>query len=513
MLHLVQPIRRAAAGRRPVAAILALLTSALVSVAAHAGNGVGAWSAGTAAPWSLIPIHAVLLPDGRVLTYGTNPNGKQTGRFYYDLWDPRFGLAGGHSLLPNTTPTDLFCNAQLVLPFSGNVIMLGGDNWIASSGSTNNRGNNDSVIFTSAGGDHLVQGADMNRKRWYATATTLASGDVYVQGGRDGGDQAEVRSGATGTFRPLTGFSTSDLLWYYPRNWLAPDGKIFGTTGRTLYRVDPSGSGSLTLLGTTPFSGPNGVTSSEVMYAPGKILRTGGGAFDAIQQVPGRNASITIDINNATPKVDVVQPMPFGLHWHTATVTADGTVVVTGGSPSNNVVAGANNRALIWRPATATWTIGAATASGKARLYHSTALLLPDGSILVGGGGAPGPQTNTNAEIYYPPYLFTATGGFAARPQIVSAPSGIRIGQRFTVKVNRPNAIKRMTLVRTGSVTHSFNMDQRFIPLLFTRSSSTDDLSVAPPANLNTAPPGYYLLFAIDAEGVPSVARIVRVTG
>jgi hypothetical protein len=126
--------------------------------------------------------------------------------------------------------------------------------------------------------------------------------------------------------------------------------------------------------------------------------------------------------------------MPFGLHWHTATVTADGSVVVTGRSPSNNLVGGANDRALIWHPATGRWTVGAATGSGKARLYHSTALLLPDASILVGGGGAPGPQTNTNAEIYYPAYLFAAAGGFAARPQILSAPTGIKIGQRFTVR-------------------------------------------------------------------------------
>lgn len=57
-------------------AIVAMLVSAFVPAAAHAGNGVGAWSAGTAAAWPLIPIHAVLLPDGRVLTYGTNPDGK-----------------------------------------------------------------------------------------------------------------------------------------------------------------------------------------------------------------------------------------------------------------------------------------------------------------------------------------------------------------------------------------------------------------------------------------------------
>lgn len=502
---------RLVAGIRVGNGLLALALMCLAS-AAGATNGIGAWSSARATAWPLIPIHAVLMPDGRVLTYGTNPDGKQTGRFYYDVWDSRAGLGGGHSLLPNTTATDLFCSAQLVLPKNGDVVMLGGDNWIAATNSTNNRGNRSSLVFSSSGGDHLLRGADMNRKRWYATATTLANGETFIQGGLDGGDLAEVR-GATGSFRPLTGFATSGLGWYYPRNWLAPDGKIFGTTGRTLYRIDPTGAGSLTLLGITPFSGPNGITSTEVMYAPGMILRAGGGAFDAVQQVPGRSSTITIDINNASPKVAVGLPMPFGLHWHTATVVADGTVVITGGGPNNNLLGGANNRALIWRPATGAWSLGAATASGKARLYHSTALLLPDASILVGGGGAPGPQANTNAEIYYPPYLFTAAGGFAARPRILSAPASIAIGERFNIGVNRSTAIKRVTLVRTGSVTHSFNMDQRFLPLAFNRAPSGNTLSVAPPANLNVAPPGYYLMFAIDADGVPSVARIVRVAG
>ena len=495
--------------KRTGVALLATATLAGTGLPAKAGNGVGLWSSTTATTWPLIPLHAILMPDGRVLSYGTNPDGRQTGRFYYDVWDPRGGLAAGHSTLPNTTATDLFCSAQTLLPATGDVLLLGGDNWIPSTNSTNNRGNNDSVIFSSRGGDHLTPGAEMSRPRWYATATTMPNGETYIQGGRDGVDRADVRS-AAGVFRQLTGFDTSSLFWYYPRNWVAPDGKVFGVVGRDMYRVDPSGAGTLTRLGTTPFEGPSGITSSEVMYAPGKILRTGGGAFDAVQQVDGRSATVLIDINGATPQVTLGRPMPFGLHWHNATVTADGSVVVTGGGPKNNLVAGANNRALIWQPATGAWTVGAATGSGKARLYHSTALLLPDASILVGGGGAPGPQTNTNAEIYYPPYLFTPAGGFATRPILLRVPTRIAVGSRFAVRVNRPTSIKRLTLLRTGSVTHSFNMDQRFMELSFRRDGS-GNLDVRAPANLNRAPPGYYLLFAIDVAGVPSIAKVVAV--
>jgi hypothetical protein len=128
-------------------ALLFSLAAILIFVAdpAEANRRNGLWGAN--GPWPLIPIH-MLLPEGRVLSYGSNPDGTQTGRFWYDVWDPSAGsIEAGHQTLPNTTTTDLFCSAQVVLPGSSDALLLGGDNWIASKSATNNRGNNDSLIF------------------------------------------------------------------------------------------------------------------------------------------------------------------------------------------------------------------------------------------------------------------------------------------------------------------------------------------------------------------------------
>src|SRR3954447_23055247 len=84
------------------------------------GNGVGGWSA--LEVWPLIPIHAALTPDGRVLTYGATAAGAQTGSFIYDVWDPAQGLAAGHLTLPNGTSTDIFCNVQIIVPGANQIL-------------------------------------------------------------------------------------------------------------------------------------------------------------------------------------------------------------------------------------------------------------------------------------------------------------------------------------------------------------------------------------------------------
>jgi hypothetical protein len=519
--------------------------------AAAGSNRFGAWSSGLGqplAPWPLIPIHAVLLGDGRVLTYGTaGPDpaapplgpypahlGQQTGYFIYDVWDPRVGLGpNSHLTLRNSTNTDIFCSAQIVLPQSGNVFVAGGDNWNGTR--TTNTGNNNSNIF-SPGVDTLTRSTNsMNHSRWYATPTTLPDGRIYIQGGKGGEpnsiggqDYPEIRE-LDGTFRLLTGANTSGQFELYPRNWVAPiapnanapNGLVFGYSDRSMYYMNPNGNGSITPAGVMPSDGPSGWNSTEVMYAPGKILRTGGGSTDVPEtggsKTRGKNAAAVIDINGATVNYKKMPSMPVSLHWANATVLADGNVVVTGGSPKDNSVdEGFNTTALLWKANTGGWTQGAQSTPGITRLYHSVALLLPDGSVLSGGGGAPGPlmadgwlQANLNAEIYYPPYLFSSLGAFASRPTIQFSPGSISYGQDpFEVRVN--SAIKRVTFIKTGSVTHSFDFEQRFMELSFT-TPSIGVLKVQAPSSRVLAPPGNYLLFVFNNEGVPSVAKIVRI--
>jgi uncharacterized repeat protein (TIGR01451 family) len=143
------------------------------------------------------------------------------------------------------------------------------------------------------------------------------------------------------------------------------------------------------------------------------------------------------------------------------------------------------------------------------RLYHSTALLLPDATVLVAGGGRengrsqPDPKDQPNAEIYSPPYLFKGP-----RPVISNAPAVLSYGTAFTVTTPDAARIASVSMIPLGAVTHAYNQTQRFVPVTFTAGSG--QLTVTAPADGNTAPPGNYMLFLVDDQGIPSVAAMVR---
>jgi hypothetical protein len=472
-----------------------IATAGLIASAAHADPQRGAWLSPTADNWPFIPIHAALTPDERVLTFGSNELGAQTGFFSYDVWDPADGLSGQHLTLENRTLTDIFCSSMVILPGNSNILIAGGDNWNGTS--TTNIGNKNSNLFNAAS-NTLTRGSDMRLGRWYSSATVLMNGEVYIQGGSGGGAAyPEVRQ-ANGSFRALTAADTSTYSFYYPRNFLAPDGRVFGfDTTRKMYYVTTAGTGMISQVGELP-AGYGGRTSTSAMFRPGKILVATGNTRGAL----------VIDINGSQPVITPTTRLSSMRAWANATVLPDGRVLVTGGSETPNRLVNVNNSAEIWNPATGAWTVGAS--GQRPRLYHSMALLLPDGSVLVGGGGAApdAPVNNLHAEIYYPPYLYDASGHFATRPSITSAPDTLAAGQTFTVVVDSAN-IRRVTLVKTGAVTHSVNMDQRFAELSVTGSGEV--LSVRAPSRATDIPPGYYLLFAINDAGVPSKGRTVRV--
>ena len=333
----------------------------------------GAWS--PLKNWPLIAVHAVLMPDGRVMTYGTKTDGQQTGYFQYDLWDSTQDLAAGHTTIANGTGVDIFCSSQLVLPQSGSTVFIaGGDNWTGTG--TTNTGNPATTLFNGAT-NALTRSADLGRPRWYSSATTLINGETYVQGGSGGTDRPEIRA-RDGSLRLLTGANTSTLDFMYPRNFVAPDGRVFGyDSNGKMYFVNPS-SGTLTMAGQFG-SAYTRATASAAMFRPGRILQFGGNS----------NGAIVIDITGASPVVTPTQSMSSQRQWVNGTLLADGKVLATGGSQVDNQLTGVNNIAEIWDPQTGAWSQGYAGA--VARLYHSNALLLPDASVLVAGGGRPGP--------------------------------------------------------------------------------------------------------------------------
>ncbi len=305
-----------------------------------------------------------------------------------------------------------------------------------------------------------------------------------------------------GNFKLLTGFTTNTLGASYPSNFVGPDGKVFGMAYTKMYRIDPyanGGNGSRTDLGTITGYGPDW-TSAAVMFEPGRILQVGG----------TDNKAAIIDINSGTPVVTSAGTMSQVRAWSNATVLADGKVAVTGGSAVANITNQVAYQMELFNPVTKSWTVG--PSAQRMRLYHSISVLLPDGSLLTGAGGAGGsaPQTNLNAEIYYPPYLFTAAGTPAPRPVLTGAPTTVNPTTDFRLTTPDAASISRITMVATGSTTHSFDMNQRFLEVSFYRDGN-DQLVVNLPTNAYETPPGYYMVFAFNSAGTPSVARIVRV--
>ncbi|MEM7275587.1 MAG: DUF4214 domain-containing protein [Actinomycetota bacterium] len=464
----------------------------------------GRWSA--VEDWPMIGIHAALDRNGRVVTYGTNPDGWQTGRFIYDIWTPSTSAADGHNTLQNTTQTDLFCSLQINRADTGDMLLFGGDNWTGYG--TNNRGNPDINQLDAATGQ-LSTLPGMQRSRWYATGITMPDGTIYVQGGLDGEDRPELWSADGGS--RLLDIDTSGLDWYYPRNFLMPDGRVFGIAADGQMYYVSADFGALDIVGRLPV-GQRGIYTTAVMFEPGKILWFGGDDTTAV----------VIDVTGGgTPVVTESGDLSGVRHWVNGTLLPDGRVLATGGSVKESSVYnadpintyGSSYSAEIWDPATGQWTIGANAA--VPRLYHSTALLLPDGRILSAGGGAPGPIINTNAEIYSPDYLVAANGQATPRLSIDGlSDTAVSAGQRINVAVSSESDVVRATLVQTGSVTHSFNMTQRFVELAVDGGADGGDdiVTVSLPVNDAEVPPGFYLLSLLDENDIPSVSQMIHVT-
>ena len=462
---------------------------------AGAPQDVGEW--GPVVDWPVVGVHVALLPNGKVLAYDSiGDNATETYPVHdhtrATVWDP---ATGTQTPVNVDTGFNVFCSglAHLV---DGRLFLAGGNKDAQLNGIVQTH------LFDPATNTWSL-GPNMAAGRWYPSVTPLRNGEMLITSGRVNTPEVRMLNGALRTL------STASLsLPLYPWMDVAPDGRAFYSgPDQTLRSLDTSGTGAWQTHGQR--DAINRDYGGHAIYDVGKMLVAGGG--------PSTTDARVVDFNAATPTVTPTAPMAFGRRQHNLTVLADGTVLATGGNSNGAGLVDLNAGvypAEQWNPATGQWRTLAAMQI--TRQYHSTALLLPDGRVLSSGGGICGTcdqvgYLGKNAEIFSPPYLFQADGTLAPRPVIASAPAVTTYGAQFDIGTGAPTSIRKVALVRLGAVTHSDNMEQRYIPMTFTTGATS--VTATAPANANIAPPGMYMLFVVDANGVPSVARMVTVSG
>jgi hypothetical protein len=454
-----------------------LAVGTLVPLAARAADPklVGEWSPPMAFPVSMT--HAHLLPTGKVMFFGEFDEGLMPPQ----LWEPDTGALSNLPL----PEYNIFCSGHSYLA-DGRLLLTGG-----------HEESHVGYPYVSIFNPFTLTWSrtqSMNDNRWYPTNTTLQNGDVVVLSGEThaagtSNPLPQVWEARTGTWRNLT--TAIQDLPYYPRMFLAPNGKLFfsGPWRRSRW-LDPEGTGTWY---DGPLSGYNGRAYGSAVMHGSKVLIIGGGS-------PPTATVEEIDLAAPSPTWMVRAPMAWPRRQLNATLLPDGKVLVTGGSSGSDF----DDETLpvkvpeLFDPSTNTWTKLAPAA--EYRGYHSTAVLLPDGRVLTGGG-----RNRRTAEIFSPPYLKQD----GPRPTIQAAPAVITPGTSFFVQTADVAQVARVTLLALGSVTHAFDQHQRFLELPFT--AATEGVNVTAPVNNLAAPPGYYMLFLLDGRGVPSVARIVKV--
>jgi hypothetical protein len=502
--------------------------------------------------WPIPPIHINLLPNGKLLFWGRDKStdgqgwdiqGSTTAR----LWDPFYKSFSA----ADNGRTNLFCSGHSLLP-DGRLLVAGGHNILASNRLAEGMGSINTNVYdyrTNA----WTPGPDMNNGRWYPYNLTLANGETLIVSGSyfaftnpDGtpfvpqNRVAQIYD-AQGNLRNVADTSLFNIspIENYPLLHLMPDGRALVAAAEyqqqsLVLSTSANDGGGTWARG--PFLTTQHETATSVLYQKDKVLITGG------RMQPGNQASSLseiFDLSGPSPTLRASTIMNFPRMHHTSTLLPDGKVLVTGGTscPGTNELncgsggsyGGAVLNPELWNPQDESWTVQAP--HQEARVYHSTAILLPDGRVLVGGGGLPGatgeyPAGNDVArrlyshktvEVYLPPYLFLPGGAPAPRPVITAAPKELTYGQSFSVGVGTLTAqdVESAALVRLGTVTHDFNQDQRRVPLtITTRAANGQSLTLSAPADGKECPPGYYMLFLLKRNGnnlTPSVSRIVRV--
>lgn len=484
--------------------------------------------------WDVLPtrnpvrsMHSVVLHNGKVLLIagsGNDPEMFEAGTFTTAVYDPADG-----TYTQVDTPDDMFCAGHVQLDDGRVLVMSGNKGYPSDDGTIGYQGYRDSYVFDPET-ETYTKTNDMNDGHWYPSATILGDGDVISFGGlredSTGSVTAELWSDAEERWLPTWQVNQTWSYWgLYPSMILMQDGRLFYSgshvfgdnipgTGSAIYDYDANTITEVPGLRNKDERDQ----SASVLLPPAqdqRVLTLGGGNIDSN---PEANRLVdVIDLKEPNPSYVAGPPLPQGTVDHgagpvpqtgdqgkmyvSAVLLPDGKVLETGGALHNR--ADPVFETSLYDPASNTFDPVAP--DPEARGYHSSAFLLPDGRVMTTGDNPGNGSWNHNVSVYTPPYLLKGE-----RPAITSViDTEWRYGDTQRITVDRP--IAKAELIRPAAVTHSSDPNQRFVDLPLSVDGNNVDLNVT--SNPNLAPPGWYMLFAVDANGVPSVAEWVHLQG
>ncbi|GAA3212193.1 hypothetical protein GCM10010468_31400 [Actinocorallia longicatena] len=489
-------------------------------------------------------MHAVLLANGKVLLIAGSGNSRdnydqrlQAGHLVSWLYDP---VTGKHKSIP--TPTDMFCAGHVQLA-DGRVLVVGGtkkypDARADQPGQVDGWLGEDRAYVFDPRDNKYHQTNNTNEGHWYPSATELGNGDIYSVGGYadtyDANGWQHIsrvaerfkytkNSKTGGAWLPQDQVAQTGINWAtYPSLILMQDGRLF-YSGSSVFG-HPVGKSDINNYTHDAYLGPGMINpadanawwpvaglsqpfardqSTSVLLAPAqrqRVMVMGGMDFD--QGQAAHTHTDIVDLNAAVPRYKAGPALSTPKVYASAVLLPDGTLFETGGSTGNRT--GYTHEAAVYDPRRPGlgWTQMAGDPVG--RTYHNTALLLPDGRVMAQGSNPLSGFYETRISFFSPPYLFKGP-----RPKITGVDGKLwAYGSVHTFKTNRK--IKTAWLIRPVAVTHSSDPNQRAVaPEKLKISGGTVKFKLT--NNRNIAPPGWYMLFATDAKGVPSVAKWIHV--
>jgi hypothetical protein len=499
--------------------------------------------------WEVLPydsqvlaVHAALLRTGHVLFFAGSGNNtvRDADPSYGDVtqgmwtsvvWDPA-APAGANFAHPGTLhrldgrPFDFFCCGHA--PLTDGRMLAGGGNLSYNNG--NNLGQREVASFDPGTGHWSARPA-MTHGRWYPTLTALPDGRVLAVSGKNDttGDlnaDFDVYDAALDRWVPLHPPHNFVGLPFYAHLFVMADGRIFFSGGR-MDDTRPQQPGILDLgqqpVGFQPvqaiLEGYMRNQSASILLPPAQrqeVMIIGGGP--GMEKANATGHTETIDLDAPAPAFVESTPMSLPRIHLNAVLLPDRTVHVSGGAMTHEggaMMPIPRLQSEIYDPETGEWR--AAAAAEVVRLYHSVALLLPDGRVITASGNPPPygsrapwvpPQPNEELrlEVYRPPYLFRGP-----RPEITGAPQDWQYATTVTVQSPQADGLLWAQLISPGATTHVFDCHQRLVDLPITAQGG-GQLQVTTPANPALAPPGWYMLTVVDHNRVPSVATWVHLT-